>query len=292
MLYYDKEKYRMIITEELIQRIENENGVKCLFGAAYSTYVYGFSNRASDFDFFLVVDKQNNKEDIFRIFIEKNEIDIICLDYFYIRETSIHYLNSIISYPSCLSKMDDKRKVNKYNFFREDFTSQIMFEILYSDYIWDSGFLTENLKEILDNISYIGICDYYFTRAYMNLKNILNKESVYVAKYLTTFMGVSCLKSLEDKAIIPYMNLEYMVNKFLPSQFEEFIEILIDKQRNLLNATYNQYKLKVYVKMNAAFNKWIEDELERLAKILFEYKNKNLVRFCLGDETILYRSLK
>ena len=61
MIIYNKNKYQETISEKSIQNIERARGIKCLFGGAFATCVYGINNRAIDFDFYLIYDKCKNE---------------------------------------------------------------------------------------------------------------------------------------------------------------------------------------------------------------------------------------
>lgn len=292
MLYYDEIKYNEYISEKTIVNIEKEKKIQCLFGGAFSSYVTGIDNNASDFDFYLVYDKKATEMDAFRYFDEESYVDIVMLDWNYINVSSAAYLRGIEKYPSILHR--GNRKEHSANIHRADFTSQLVFEILYSDYIWDSGFLMNNLDKILRNLSFFGILDYYFTRAWGNYKQECMKEQIQAVKYLRMFLQYACMRWLLENRTIPKMDIHFMFQQYMPECFLPFFNDVLEKQKtlnvekdvrkhcydvrthNLFQVTPKEMdasvhlkeRTRAYVKGNKEVNHWIEDELHRLATVL------------------------
>lgn len=312
MLRYNRDKYKEVISEDAIRKIEKERGVKCLFGAVCGTYVYNIFNNASDIDFYLIYDKMETNERAFRFFDANTMNDIYMLDWNYIRANSQEYLNGIFQYPSILYR---KKESCGSNLHKSDFTSQIIFEILYSDYIWDSGFLSENMNSILQEISYIGILDYYFSRAYGNLKNNLSKDVVPAVKYLTAFLGYACMKWLLEEKVIPNMDILFMAKIYLPDCYWDFLNETIEIQKNLDvkkdprvhifdTGTDNLFaitaeevdrsrtlkeKKKAMIKRNDSFNSWLGQELKAISESIKEIsEKKKQVVIKRGNSAFLY----
>lgn len=317
MLYYDKDKYEKVISEETILKIEHKMRVKCLFGGAFSTCVYGINNKGSDFDFYLLYDRKETDIESFRYFDEETLEDIYMLDWRYINESSSLYLKGIDKYPSILHRGNGKE--HRLNLHRADFTSQVLFEILYSDYIWDSGFLASHTEEILKGLSYLGIVDYYFTRAWGNFHQEMLKERGRAVKYLMTFLGYGCMRWLMEYKTIPSMDISFMYKQYMPVQFVGFFDEVLEKQRSLNIerdfrmhtydvGTHNLFgvsaqdadgskalkeKNEVLIEKKEAVNVWMEEELQRLAgwiKSLAESGQRVSIQG--GNTAFFFRSLK
>lgn len=292
MLYYDEKKYEKCISDETILKIESEMGIKCLFGGAFSTCVYGIDNNASDFDFYLLYDKRDTAAEAFRYFDKETLIDIYMLDWNYVNRSSSLYLESIAKYPSILHRAGGRE--HRMNFQRADFTSQVIFEILYSDYVWDSGFLLDNIDGILRSLSYVGILDYYFTRAWGNLHQELVKEEGRAVKYLMAFLGYACMRWLTEYKTIPNMNIHFMFQQYLPEHFKGFFSDILKRQKDVNVerdfrmhsfdvGTHNLFqvdakemdvsnalteKKEALVEKNEDVNTWLGQELKKLADLL------------------------
>lgn len=315
MLYYDQNKYKKCISEETIINIENKMGIQCLFGGAFSTCVYGIDNKSSDFDFYLIYDKKETDIESFRYFDEEIFNDIVMLDWNYVNANSDSYLRGIKKYPSVLYRSNEKE--HSLNFHRADFTSNIIFEILYSDYIWDSGFLVNNMHNVLRNISYLGTLDYYFTRAWGNFNHELLTERGRAVKYLMTFLGYACMRWLIEYKTIPSMDITFMLNQYMPGRFAEFFNEVLDKQKNLETdrdfrthsfnvGTHNLFRVDAktmdsstplmekeaaYIERNEDLNFWMRQELnflaQRIEQIADERENIHIEQ---GNTALLFKS--
>ena len=221
MVYYDKYKYsKLVINDEFIEEIERSNGIKCLFGGVFSSKVYEFDNAESDTDFLIFFDGGNGSENrSFHFVCEQSLEDINMIDYRYLMKQMES--REIIDYkvPSILYRNNDII-IHKFNQHRDDFfSSQKIFEILYSNFIWDSGFLIDNLDEILKMINVVDVLDYYYSRAYGNLVNKLEKEYVQCRIILRCFMGYCCMKQIIEDKEIPFMKMDYLIKRFSPKRF-------------------------------------------------------------------------
>ena len=79
MLFYDKQIYNELpINEEIINQIEKEKNIKCLFGAAFSAKVYGYDNSESDLDFYMIFKGERKS---YSLLI--NELDLNMINYGY-----------------------------------------------------------------------------------------------------------------------------------------------------------------------------------------------------------------
>lgn len=314
MIIYNKNKYQETISEKSIQHIERARGIKCLFGGAFATCVYGINNRASDFDFYLIYDKCKNEMATFQQFDTDTLQDLYMLDWDYINTDSQKYLEGIQRYPTILYREHNKQ--HKFNTHRDDFTSQVLFEILYSDYIWDSGFLMQHIDQILEELSFIGILDYYFSRAYGNLNHNLSKEYVPAVKYLMMFLGYSCMKWLLEYQTIPCMDFECMVQVFAPYRYVSFLREVKKIQKEL--DTERDYRVHIYdestvdffqitpqeadnkkhmkqkkiamVAKNEDFNNWMRNELAIIAEEMGRLRtSREKVRIKKGSSAFLFQ---
>lgn len=317
MLYYDAGKYKRYISEETIEKIEKEMGIQCLFGGAFSTCVYGIDNNASDFDFYLIYDKKENAVESFRYFDKETLNDIYMLDWNYINMSGSLYLKSIQKYPSILHR--DRGSEHRLNLHRADFTSQIVFEILYSDYIWDSGFLKDHLDEILSGLSYLGILDYYFTRAWGNYNQELLKGKGRAVKYLMTFLGYACMRWLLEYKTVPNMDIQFMFGQYMPERFSAFFNEVLEKQKHLDVArdfqmhsydvgTHNLFAVKAQdmdvskalkekkealIEKNEDVNLWIGQELKLLADSISSIAERRVKIYIQeGSTAFLFKSCK
>lgn len=317
MLYYNEKKYKKYISEETILKIEKEMGIQCLFGGAFSTCVYGIDNKASDFDFYLIYNKKETDIESFRYFDEETLNDIYMLDWNYVNVSSDIYLKSIEMYPSILHRGNGKE--HRLNLHRADFTSEIVFEILYSDYIWDSGFLTDNMDKILSNLSYLGILDYYFSRAWGNFNQELMQERGRAVKYLMTFLGYACMRWLIEYRTIPNMDIQFMFNQYMPERFGDFFNEVLRKQKNLdverdfrMHSfdvgTHNLFGVKAqdmdvsktlidkkvaFVERDEEVNSWMMQELRSIADSMSSIAGRR-EKICIkaGDTAFLFNFIK
>lgn len=226
MIIYDKKKYIETINDRIVNMIETEQGIKCLFGGAFSTKVYGIDNQFSDFDFYLIFEKDDDTQDS-RIFEKETCNDILLINYAHLQD--LFYEN----YPSILFR-DKKKEVAEDNYHRKDFIStQKIFEILYSDYIWDSGFLRLNIHNLLKQISVINVLDYYFSRAYGNLKNHLKTGTTDAVRILRTFLNVGCMKWVIENGSIPYMDINFMIKKYADNEISNYINDILRGVKSL-----------------------------------------------------------
>jgi len=234
MLYYDTKKYDLVFDTDDVRFLEEKYGFKCLFGAMFAAQVFGISNHYSDYDFFLLIDKKESGIDAFRIFIKEKLLEVVCMDYHYILEKCNSYKMEIENYPSIYYRRNDNRVVNQ-NYLRDDFPTQILYECLYSDYIWDSGFLAENIKIILENISVKLVLDYYYTRVFGNLSNNMSKEKVPAVKCLMIVIGIGCMCGLIEKKKISMMNIENMIDEYIPYEYHSYLNKALNLQRNFID---------------------------------------------------------
>lgn len=227
MIYCNKEKYyKLLINDKDIRKIEKSLEIKILFGGAFSSKVYGIDNQFSDFDFYLIYEGDFDNR---RIFDKDTFNDYILLDYAKISKSLVYDLEH---YPSILFRND--LEVKKTNYHLEDFqTTQKLFEILYSDYIWDSGFLKENIDTIIKSISLMDVIDYYFSRAYGTYVNYIRNKETNAARILRCFLNICCLKWVLEENTIPDMSIETLIDLYAPNDINIYLKYILRKVKSI-----------------------------------------------------------
>ena len=277
MLFYDKSKYTALITDGIIKTIEKENNLKCLFGGGYSNKATGTDNDFSDNDFYMVCESYSGIRKR-KLSFDEHLLDIVILNY-----SELTNDNSIYDgpFPSILYRRDDTH-INEQNNLRLDYlSSQKLFEILFSNCIWDSGFLVKNIDEIINKISVIHTIDYYFSRTYGNLYNHLKKGPVNAIRVLRTFLWVSCMKWIIEKGTIPNMDIFFMIKAYAPIEIAVYLEAILKRIKSLkkekncvsLNEPFTgklatEQKPKIVICVDDFYVKYIEKELKEVEKYI------------------------
>lgn len=307
MIVYDESVYEKVLDENLIKWIEKEDKVKVLFAGAACSTVMGYNDSTSDVDFYVIVKSSFNK----RNFLTAINLDYINLDYINLIENTKSYIGKHTIFPTYLN---EPHSTHVFNLKQEDYaTSQKFFEILYSNYIYDSGFLKENIKEILNSISFVVVLDYYFSRAYGNLQNHLQKDVVIAKRYIRMFLGYSCMRWLIENKTIPNMSATNMIDLYAPQKFHAFLmdTLLAVKNFNpgkdLNNHIFNvgthdlftvsdeqeknaftlSKRKDFLIKRHDKFNDWMNSELESIAKIISKVDVHNEPKIQLGNTVMI-----
>ena len=232
MIYYDDNKYKVWIDEASVASIEHQYGIQCLFGGAYSSYVLGIDNVVSDFDFYLVYEHNPHRKEKYRYLDEEANIEFVLLDYEFLKSNMGLYMSGLHEFPSIHCRKEeiwDQRP----NMFREDFACGVLFEILYSDYIWDSGYLRKHGEEILGMLPMVIVMDYYYVRAYGNLHQFLREEKVDVNRYLRSFLWISCMEWLMENGTVPCMDISEMMKLYCPMQYRPCLKNMLQQKKLL-----------------------------------------------------------
>lgn len=278
MVFYLENGEKAPIERKMIEKIEREYGIRCLFIAAKSSYVYGIQNAVSDRDYIIIAE---GGHDQVHIHYEGTDVDFVFMGYDHIMGKQKEYLKNLRDFPSCLYRRSDPETVSE-NSYRDDYFTEVIFECLASNCIWDSGYLKENFDALLREISVKAVMDYYYTRAYGNWKNNLQKEQVLNHKYMTTLIGICCMKWIAEKGTIPRLNYKALVQEYVPDQYIPFfLDILRKHQnvraeakhimdyhfrsldaRNIVEA--KEEKPKAYTAPDREVNDWIQAQLEEL----------------------------
>ncbi|MBD5487940.1 MAG: hypothetical protein HDR13_03990 [Lachnospiraceae bacterium] len=287
MLIYDNRKYSICVDEEFIARVEKKLNVQCLFGGAHSTMVYEIATPMSDLDFYLIFDRGNTDLREYVFSDCETNFDVNMIEINHINFSNKQYYKTICKYPSIFMR-DSQASIPFSNKHRADYTSQLIFEILYSDYIWDSGYLKKNIDTLLSQLSFLGVLDYYYSRVYGHLTNNLSNNFVGARNILMAFLGYSCMKWLLLYQTIPVMKFQVMYELFCPNQFRTFLFYAFQKQigasfdcDNVVNVdvlhgkgTFSK-KVKVMLERNDNFNSWLADELRVIADEMGRLHERN-----------------
>lgn len=284
MEFYLEAGEKQVLDRGLIQRIEEKYGIRCLFGAAKSSYVYGIQNAVSDRDYIMIT-QGNRLQGTFQLLEEDTEADLVLMDYDEILEKRDLYLKGLEDYPSCLYRRADSGQVS-LNAYRNDYCTEVIFECLASNCIWDSGYLKDNFDTLLREISVKAVMDYYYTRAYGNWKNNLQKEHVLNHKYMTTLIGIGCMKWIEEKGTIPRLNYKALVREYVPDEYTPFFLTVLREHQNVKAETdcimdyhfrsldasniveAKAEKPKAYTAPDREINGWIYSQLEELKDVI------------------------
>ena len=298
MEFYLESGEKQFINKTLIRELEDKYNIHCMFGAVKSSYVYGIQNATSDRDSIIVYQSEHQRE-IFQELIEENAVDIIFMNFDYIINNQELYLSHVQDYPSCLYRKGKQKKVSS-NAFRDDFCTEVIFECLASNCIWDSGYIRKNFNQLLQSISIKAVADYYFSRAYGNYKNNLQKDMVLNQKYMTTLIGICCIKWICKKYTIPNLNYKSLVEEYVPDEFIPFfLDILSEHKKNekaidnVMNYHYRAVnserieeakseKPKAYTKSNEAVNQWLYNQINEVKDIIIDLPEN--ARFSLSFE--------
>lgn len=299
MIIYDQNKYKQLFSEEYIKKIEKENNIKIYFVALKGKQIWGYSNAVSNYDFYALYEGVDCSKKHFTIKNKERNFNFKLYDLDYVIKTAKKYNDSLTKYPSILSRDEQSDLfVQNQNFEeRADATSSILFEVMYSDYIVDSGYLAENLNQLLGDIFYIGLLDYYYSKAYGCLNNIFIKDEFKGIKYLETFLGISCMKWLLEKRTVPEMDIYKMMERYCPDYNTLFLKDIIITQEKIARKVRDEYidvkdidatvkaGTKITVKRNDEFNCWVEYELLKIADLI-KSMDKN-IKISLGNDVML-----
>lgn len=284
MLIYNQTKYQTIITDEMIDDINMKFGIQCLFGGMFGNQVYGIDNSVSDYDFIFVYKKCSCQMNMFRLFEEITYTDIILIDICHLLHCVTAYFQADMKFPSILyrKKLDFG---SKHNIFQSDFYSHVLFEIISSDYIWDSGYLKKNVTKLQTYLRVIFEADYYYSRAYGNLFKNLNRQKVPAIKYLTTLIGIGAMREMLEENSMPLLEIDRMIEKYCPVSLKETYRDIVKAQKELreerdvcfhlkeLQGMYTmlpaesygtEKKPAVFVPQKPKLNQWIAEQLKEI----------------------------
>ena len=321
-IIYDKKKYKdYLLSEELLQRYENEYGIKFLFGGAYGTKVYGTGNALSDIDFkFVHLEESENAPGRKHMFDVATMNDIISIDIDCLKKEINNYMTEQTHWPSVLYRKSEEQ--SPFDLKRSDYYLSYVFEILGSDYIYGVEYLRSSLSDILSYINVKAVCDYYYTRAFMHFKKSIEPsynrgEKCEVKAVLATFVNINIINSLinENKIITP--NIYYFAEKNRNISVKELIGTCLSLQAQIKNErdtigkyhTFNtetqdffrldvtslkdakslNQKPKIKIEINEGYKKWAFDELDRLAKEISGLDTN--IKLGLGEDTFLSQNL-
>lgn len=232
MLICDETKYAICtLDDDMVADIERQYGIKILFAGSFGTCVYGIHNRFSDVDFKCICDSRENPH--WRHYDKETRTDIWALDIAYAKEQGKRYLKQVRQFPSVLYR-DKEIKVDSYDIIRDDYGIQIFLEILYSDYIWDSGYLEKHYEELLRENSLIVAVDYYYSRAYGHRHNHLETEIVNTRYVLMCFVNVCICKWLVERATVPYVDCRFLLDCYAPVECKEWLLTVLQAQKSII----------------------------------------------------------
>ncbi len=280
MIICNTEKYKNIcFDDEYIKQIEEKYHILILYSALRGPQVWGYSNAVSNYNFYAFFTTDNPELKYFRIRDQENNYSLRLYDLQSVLQEMRSYMEHTEKYPSILyrdSSLNEKIKKQGFEERADDKLSYI-FEVMYADYIWDSGYLKTHLNELLIQIPVLGLLDYYYSKAYGCLHNIFIHEECKGTKYLETFLGIACMKWMIEQKTVPVMDIFVMMDWCCPNEFQILLKDIIDQQKAIGIEVLKQYenlpdikkgerdRPKVIVRTNKNFNNWIEKELKVLA---------------------------
>jgi predicted nucleotidyltransferase len=229
-LYYNVDKYPLSFTENLPMQMEQKLNIECLFGSLCGMSVWGIANKVSDYDvYFFCSESNNNSNEIERSYgdwLASILIDYYAYDYDYLQDKIGLHLQMIEKLPSYASKTRIPVKHDRY--------VGILFNAIASDCIWDTGFLVDNVHQILHELPFWGLIDYYYSRVAGNLENVLQQNRVRVQKILTTIQSLNIMKWLLEKKTVAPADFEVLSKRFLYSDIYEMIHKYKNMHQNLV----------------------------------------------------------
>lgn len=279
--------------EKCISLLSEQYRFKPLFGGMFSSTVWGYDGKTSDLDFYLIIDSGDSGFNKKSFFIAEMNLEIVSIDIKYLLHENNCYKENVKKFPSVIFKgLQDN--CNHAFLFDDYFTCQKFFEILISDFIWDSGFLKNNYFQIVHYINDQIVLDYYFTRAYGTLHNYLIKQMVPAKRYIRAFINYGIMRFLLEEDGFPEANVDFLIVRYCPDKFKVFLQDLINKIKNndvyfdISMHTYDDVryedmmemtreelknvnaedKQEITIECNAMFNRWFESALDRIKTII------------------------
>ena len=224
MIYFDSKKYDLSFCDKLkehIKEIETDCGIKILFGGAYSAHAFGYATSTSDIDFYFCFESQTADFTQKWRFFDDIFCDVNLISYDLCLQNTKKMMDEIPIYPSVLTK---NTQHESWSIHYDDFFSTTkFFEILLSSCIYDTGFLAKNIDKILSVIDIPILLDYYYTRAYGNLKDHLSKDYVEAKRVIRAFFGYSVLRAVIENRVIPSADITELIDKYADTDQKIFL---------------------------------------------------------------------
>lgn len=202
-MIYCNNKYPVLLNDEYVFNMEKTLHMRCLYGGFVGSHVYGTANKFSDYDFAFVFSDDTDERNMIKYKDEK----LIEWNGFNIQEirTRINFCKKEVKiFPSF------------YTEYRCTPNEDIVpdFLVFTSDYVWDSGYLWKNYKDIITNCGAKLILDYYFNRAAGNLEKNLCRDQVPTKRIIQTILGINCMYWILDYHTFPYLSFYDMTKLF------------------------------------------------------------------------------
>lgn len=286
MFVYDLYKYNEVLDLEIIERIEETRNCKLLFMAACSSKVYGYDDANSDYDFRAFFEDKERLL-IEPLWFEKNG-ELVEISF-----VNIYLLSGNISNITKMKDLSDFR-----NLPEDYFSTQKYLAALYSDYIWDSGYLLEHIDDILATIDIGEVTKYYLLRCKMNLRERMTKDVVKGKDLMKLVAGYGVLKALVCDHEIPYVDVRYVIATYLSDEHQKYMldvlngiktmQIAMTDSVNVNEHLRNKKNYMVY--NNKEFVDWMEGEMNLLeAEIARIGDNRAAYILLPGEKAFFFR---
>ncbi len=278
----DKEIYSTFF-KQIIPKIEENRGIKVLFGNQDGSRARGMSNQSSDIDMHFFGETEN-LEITYELMCEEGQIADRTIVYDLAPhclkrtlENVTAYGDVIRKYPTVFYRTDEeKKKYSPENIhwnirYREDGEIFEFIQFLIADTI----FINRQEKEKVDmNYFYrlvktVDMLDLQFVRAYGNYNNLMiGKEEVLVRKYLYTLYEIFFCRWMIEYGTRPPMVLEELIrggqelNKDVRQSVHRLMEV---------NRTSTGHKTKLKCCVDVVLNDYIGEMLEQLQDKIASY---------------------
>lgn len=288
---FNPAKYKSeMISEKLLRYYEKEQNIEFLFGGTFGKIVYETGSPISDIDYKFVHKKcAGTAPSYARLFDEESLNDIITVDVDYVIDSTTSYLYKYNLFPTVLFRNNNDIEVS-IDYQREDYYLSYFFEILESDFIYGKDYLSANYNRILSTIRILGLCDYYYTRAYMHYKKTIKEgwirnDKVSVKAILSCFMNLSIIDYLIENRTLPCPVIRTFMERCESSELISFINLCLEIQKGIVKK-----ELEAKISVNRMFFEWVQYELNKNANVLKNFPREECVQ--LGRDSLLSKYIK
>jgi len=259
--------------EKNVHLLEDEMNVEVCLGAIGGSYLIGFENCTSDYDYHFICKGDIVKRG--RRIERKIEIDageivghiwFVSLDNAYKQIND--YRKKYIKYPSCLYREKD---VTYEDLLDSEYSREVLYYVIMADRIWKrNSIITPNDCKMLHNaFRLMDVLDMKYSQLYGSYnKQIKGCDKILVRKYLHALHHIfTCLWVISNKSKPP------ILFKDLLGQCED--RCIRKEVENLLEMNFESTitKEKFYVNQNSTINSYIETMLEYIRREMEENEN-------------------
>lgn len=261
----------------------NMRRLKAVIIAWGGSYSMGLQNRASDIDFYAIIQNDRMMEipeccSFYDCNIQQ-QIDVMCVSIDAIIQDIVEYNEISHCYPTYVFREKNLDMGQVKDMQRDDFKRGMVFRTILSDFVWIKDGIEKCFSLFRDILQRKYVLDFYFTRAIGNYDNfIVGKERVAVRKYLYTLHEIWYCQWIMTKDTIPPMNFMK-----LESEMSDDIGNLKKKVQGLLSKNYDACLAKEILVVNSdeEINQYIKEKLiwigKELPSIVGAYQCKNIL---------------